>query len=133
MLFCCECFFVVFYNCDKNNNEACILHESVKKQISIFHSEKGLFNFIVTANYHICYILLFLNSIDVECFLPSLRKKKTICGFWQTFFQSNEMEVVSRLLTINIYLQNDMCKINNLKVLICKSNKYLYILIVEKP
>ena len=30
-----------------------ILHECVKKQLSIFHSEKGMFPFIVTANYHI--------------------------------------------------------------------------------
>ena len=52
-----------------------ILHESVKKQISIFHSEKGMFPFIVTVNYHICSILLCLNSIDVGYFLSCLRKK----------------------------------------------------------
>ena len=70
-----------------------ILYESVKKQISIFHSEKGMFPFIVTANYYICSILLCLNSIDVECFYL-VYKNKTISGFWQTFFLSFEMEVI---------------------------------------
>ena len=38
------------------------------------------------------------------------------------------MRIVSRPVTINIYLQNDMCKINNLKVLnIEKQQVSLYI------
>ena len=67
-----------------------ILHESVKKQISIFHSEKGMFPFIVTANYHICSILLCLNSIDEECFLFCLRKKRQSVDFNRHFCQASK-------------------------------------------
>ena len=58
-----------------------ILHESEKKQISIFHSEKDRFPFIVTVNYRICSILLYLNSIGVEFFFVLFRKEKKISGF----------------------------------------------------
>ena len=97
VIFCCNCFFRVLLNfmIRMIMRQRSILHESIKKQISIFHSEKGSFSFIATVNYHICSILLYLNSIDVECFLSCLRKKKTIIsGFWQTFFSSFGMEVI---------------------------------------
>ena len=64
-----------------------ILHESVKKQISIFHSEKGSFPFIVTVNYHICSILLYLNSIDVECFCLVYEKKDNQWILTDIFFK----------------------------------------------
>ena len=61
-----------------------ILHESVKEKILIFHLEKGMFPFIVTVNYHICSILLCLNSIDVEFFMSCIRKKNNQT-FWYLF------------------------------------------------
>ena len=67
-----------------------ILHESVKKQISMFHSEKGMFPFIVTANYDNCSILLCFNSIDIECFLSCLRKKRQSVDFDTHFFQASK-------------------------------------------
>ena len=71
--------------------ERSILHESVKKQIPILYSEKGMFPFIVTANYHICSILLYLNSIDRECFLSYLRKKRQSVDFDRHFFQASKL------------------------------------------
>ena len=71
-----------------------ILHECVKKLISIFHLEKGMFPFILTVNYHICSILLCLNLIDIEYFSSCLRKKNRISECRQKFFSSLEMEMI---------------------------------------
>ena len=63
------------------------LHESVKKQISIFHLEKDSFPFIGTVNYHISSILLYLNSIDIECFLSCLQKNDNQWILTDIFFK----------------------------------------------
>ena len=63
-----------------------IPHESLKKKISNFHLEKGMFPFIVTANYHICSILLCLNLIDVEFSLSCLQKERQSVNFDRHFF-----------------------------------------------
>ena len=118
MIFCCG--FLKFVT-KMIMRQWSILHESVKKQISIFHSEKGSFPFIVTVNYHTCSILLYLNSIDVKCFLSCLRKKDNQWILTDIFFKlrngGNWRKWPSRKYRVEIHFESirtipihsDMC------------------------
>ena len=66
-----------------------ILHESVKKQISIFYSEKGMFPFIVTANYHIFSVLLCLELDRGRIFFIFFTKKRQSVDFDRHFFKAS--------------------------------------------